>query len=209
MAYVAISGSLVSDVRSVISNMQRKELAAIGPIPPLDGTEPFIDLGIWGRYLHLKSQMPAEWKGQMTSVRLRIQLEDGAWQGDVNTKNVVEVPPRYSQYSPTTISVHYQDNLLKPVVDSVSQQRDCNARWKKVEEQVVPFLEKCRSLNEALKLWPDLRMYIPREYLDRVERKVERSKADSAAAQEALKNIDTDTVVAAAVIARISRDNET
>jgi hypothetical protein len=62
-------------------------------------------------------------------------------------------------------------------------------------------LGACKSLNEALKLWPDVRIYIPKEFLERVERKVERTTNSGGA--EAIKKVDTDAAVSAAAIARM------
>jgi sugar-specific transcriptional regulator TrmB len=76
------------------------------------------------------------------------------------------------------------------------------ARWLKVRKQIVNFLKSCKSLNEALKLWPDVRIYIPDEFIKRVERKVEREVSISKAAS-ALANVDTDAAISAAMTARL------
>jgi hypothetical protein len=64
----------------------------------------------------------------------------------------------------------------------------------------MAFLGKCKSLNEALKLWPGVKMYIPREYIERVERKVERKVRE----KEILEDTPVDTLTAAAIAARLS-----
>ena len=67
----------------------------------------------------------------------------------------------------------------------------------------MKFLEACKSLNEGLKLWPDLKYYIPEQYLKKVAEKVEKKKRPSEAL-DALKEIDVDQIVANAVMARMA-----
>lgn len=204
MAYVAISNELRESVRSGIRAMARRELDTIGSVPKLQGTEPFIEKTLWGQHLPLKSQIPGEWKKQCTHVNVRIGFPDGgAWQDSLALNTVAEAPPNYDFYRTPKVQLQHDDPAVKEIVDRISNRRDAEKRWREVETHVLGFLDKCKSLNEGLKLWPDLRMYIDKHYLDRVERKVERSKEASQAA-EVLKNIDTSQVVAAAVIARMS-----
>lgn len=208
MAYVAISNELQSAVRDGIRAMHRKELAAVGEVPCLEGTEPFVEKALWGKYAHLKPMMPAEWKKKANSITMRITFPEGAWQEYVSLKAPQEAPPTYNTYDQPKVIFSHDDPTLTSFVSVITNRQDAHKRWKGVEEQVMQFLTNCRSLNEGLKLWPDLRMYVPKQYLDRVERKVERSKDESNAAREALKNIDTNQVVAAAVIARISSSSD-
>jgi hypothetical protein len=203
MAYVAISGELIDSVRRGIQSMARKELDTIGEVPKLQGTEPFIEQALWGPYAHLKGQMPKEWLRSCGAITLNIQFPDGAWQEAVSLNTAADAPPNFNSYNTPKVRLQQDDPAIASIVERVGNRNDANKRWRTVESQVINFLQKCRSLNEGLKLWPDLRMYIPKSYLDRVERKVERTKESSQAA-ETLKAIDTNQVVAAAVIARMS-----
>jgi hypothetical protein len=204
MAYVAISGELLNTVRAGIQMMARKELDTVGEVPKLEGTESFVEPALWGPYAHLRSQMPKEWKRTAGSITLRIQFPDSVWQEAVPFKNGVEAPPSYSPYDAQKVTVLHDLPEIAPIVTAISNRRDAKRRWDGVERQVMDFINKCKSLNEALKLWPDLRMYIPKPYLDRVERKVERTKDTANAAMDVLKSMNTDEIVAAAVIARMS-----
>jgi hypothetical protein len=93
--------------------------------------------------------------------------------------------------------------------DSVAEIR---GRWLKVYEQVTAFLKANTTLNKALELWPDVRVYIPEEYLERVARKTERTatgtpvprvKPSEQEALEALKAVDTTLALSSAVSARL------
>jgi hypothetical protein len=72
-------------------------------------------------------------------------------------------------------------------------------KWKNTEEQVVMFLGKCKSLNEAIKLWPQVALYIDDEDLERFNRKVERK-----AREDVLQGINTDELTAHAIAAKLS-----
>lgn len=75
--------------------------------------------------------------------------------------------------------------------------------WRSRTVELTSFLNKCKSLNEALKLWPAFAMYVSRSYIDRVESKVERSTPTNKAA-EALETIATEELTAAAMAARLA-----
>jgi uncharacterized protein YdaU (DUF1376 family) len=84
---------------------------------------------------------------------------------------------------------------------------DINSRWSKVQADVSKFLESCKSLNEAVKLWPDIKLYVPEQYIKRLNESVAREKKaqEANAALEALQSIDTDFAVAAVVGARMAQ----
>jgi len=58
-----------------------------------------------------------------------------------------------------------------------------------------------------LKLWPDLKLYIPNEFIARVERKAAKAEKSESSAASILAGINTEEIHAAAVIARMSGAN--
>jgi hypothetical protein len=144
---------------------------------------------------------------------------------DLNLSYTLDDSPDADRYS-TTFTVRYSDQLMAPPGTSsyrhdigipvntcpIPQAEDylkwskematIEMRWGKVREQIVAFLKSCKSLNQALKLWPDVRIYIPDEFIKRAERKVEREVTMSRAAN-ALANVDTDAAISAAMTARM------
>jgi DNA polymerase elongation subunit (family B) len=93
--------------------------------------------------------------------------------------------------------------LLIEARDLAVLRRECSKRWTKVQDQVLKFLGSCKSLNEAIKLWPDVRRYIPKDYLKRVDTKVEKTKTKSSGA-DALAGMDMDMVNTSLVLARMA-----
>lgn len=215
MAFVGISYNLSQDVTTKIYKMRDAEIASLGIRPSekisLQGSEAWLHEAIWGEHIALRNMVPAEWCENVSSV---------------DTYVLVGAPPEVRRYGvslffaekislrPGLDSRRYSvtmrfdsvDSLpleLKPYVEWCVRCSDVTSRWDKVRTQVVDFLNNCKSLNEALKLWPDLRVYIPEAYLERVDRKAERQKVESKAA-ETLAKINTDEIMAAAVIGRIA-----
>jgi hypothetical protein len=204
MAYVAISNELQTAVVHGIRAMAHRELTTIGAVPKLKGTEAFVTEALWGDYVALRQQMPPDWKRKADRILVRIQFGESVHQETMFMQAEQEAPPRYDPYNPPRVTVDQAHPDIAEIARVLSNVRDAKKRWQDVEQQVLQFLRQCKSLNEGLKLWPDLRMYIPKDYLQRIERKVERPKEGNAAALDTLKSINTDQIVAAAVIARMS-----
>lgn len=212
MAYVAISGNLVASVKNHMDRMYEKDKNSI---PVVDSTldvntvpNDIVDK-VWGDYLHLANQMPQDWKAYRDEVNLRVEMprEDGTSYKIDRTMRLVGgirmmCPPNTPNYG-FRIELPADHELMAEYVEYKKQIDEVTLRWKKVATEIVKFLQNCKSLNEALKLWPDVRIYIPNEFIVRVEHKVERSAATSTAL-DVLKSIDTDGAVAAAVGARLA-----
>lgn len=88
---------------------------------------------------------------------------------------------------------------------------ECIIRWNTVARQISTFLDSCKSLNEALKLLPDIERYVPPYYLERVGEKRGTSSAKKtdeearkAEVLAALKAVDIDTVRTSEVLARMA-----
>lgn len=208
MAYVGISGDFIQAVKREISRMQDAEQNAfIEPerevhvhVAPHD----IVQL-VWGQYIGLRDQMPKEWLVEAHSVDMRVKLEHESEKCDsmytVKFTEPMLSPPGYSRYRHDIYVAEDAYPPMAAVVKYTREMMEIRVRWKKVNRQIVDFLQSCKSLNEALKLWPAVSVYIPKPYLDRIERKVER-EVKASAAQQALAGVDTDAAIAAATTAR-------
>ena len=205
MAYVAISAELRDSVRRNISSMKRRELGAAPGYKQTEVvrshqiTQQHYELA-WGEYLPLKAQIPQHWCRRSCSLELKCEraIDD---ETSVSAHMTFEfpdylvAPPSSDNYMRKTVSEDFPG--MKELLDNAVAQHEIEMRWNKVQEQVTKFINNCKSLNEALKLWPDVKLYIPQNYLERVEQKVVKPKESQAA--EILKQIDTDTATAAVV----------
>ncbi len=102
----------------------------------------------------------------------------------------------------TVFEPNWDEPELSVLKDHLTKLIDIKLRWKETDVKIVNFLQACKSLNEAVKLWPDVKMYLSKQDIDRME--VKREKVKESKALEALKQLDTDTLVSNVVIARMS-----
>jgi hypothetical protein len=210
MAYVAISGNLISNVSHKIDNLKRAEIKAIPEVSnheKLHEAPEDLVLLVWGEHNHLRNVIPTQWTKTRDDIKLRVNWTTPEGKEDYMIYNVelgkkIVCPPDAGGYSHTVL-VDESYHMMSEYVAYYKQVHDIEARWDKVQAQILQFLKGCKSLNEALKLWPDVRIYIHSEDLARVDKKVERSVASNSAL-DILKSIDTDGAVAAAVGARLA-----
>lgn len=215
MAYVAISKELQSDVEAKIRNMHHAEKAQI-PEPAqelvIQHDDPMALEFIWGNHLHLKDAIPDEWCTMTETIRLKSEAKAIAGRSAsvefilrANRTKFRTPQTSVSTYSglvignlPTTHPLIVDLWLYAEAVSTVHE------RWKKIRIDVMAFLTSAKSLNEALKLWPALSLYIPERYLNKVAEKKEKASATPSAAAAMLASIDTGGITAAAVSARMS-----
>jgi hypothetical protein len=212
MAYVGISHELLSGVKDKVRGMKDKERNAFAAPPQtlevVSAPQEVIDL-FWGEHAHLMRLLPEDWLVKNTAIDLNMfcDTEDGTQSRAIFTikySNPVYAPPNVSSYRHdiTVPNDEFPIPQAEPYFKWFKEMTAIECRWAKVRNQIVDFLKSCKSLNEALKLWPDVRIYIPDEFIKRVERKVEREATTSRAAA-ALANVDTDAAISAAMTARL------
>lgn len=222
MAYVALSRGLLTEIKNKIAEMKHAEEKALPESPvevygrtaankPLDS---WIEETIWDGAMHLKPLLPPSWiiKVEKFDLIIRMKREDGGTTTVGSHRfsgSAYEMPAYYRNlYSPdivvtVTPEMAATNPFFKECVDYAVKRKEVEKRWDDVKAAVFDYLGKCKSLNQAIKLWPGIAHYVPKAYVERVEEKVER-KASEVEAQDSLKSIDTDAIEAAAVIARLS-----
>lgn len=218
MAYVAISRQLISDTMDNIRQMSNKEINALDSVPQQAHTgvdDPVAVNLIWGAHSHLRTQMPEEWTERFETINIRINYKhnesDNYTSFQLRPTNAGErfTVPRTGQhgYNDARYTIDEDHGIAKTVaaawLEKVRQQHDVKHKWDTVKDQVRKFLESTKSLNEGLKLWPALALYIDDQYIDRVSNNVKREKTASRA-EEILASIDTDSITAAAVSAKLT-----
>ena len=218
MAFVAISQKLREDVRYQIRGKQNQELALIPKpvIPIVQPDDPRLIQRFWGEYAHLRTQVPIEWCKKIDNLQFQTQYEREPGNPDsVHTLNVaVGIAGGYTRGAPNCET--YYPRVVVPAdapevaeyVAAAQQEWAVVSKWNKVSTDVMNFLTSCKSLNEALKLWPDVRIYVPQQYIDKAEEKAVKAKAAESRAMEVLKQIDTDHAVSSAVMVRILQANK-
>lgn len=211
MAYVAINPAFLSRVEAKIQSMCEAEIKTLGemPIPQLtDKSEFFLD-NVWGEHKHLYALMPSEYKNNFPEWRININIRiadnEHSLSITIPTKHMKDAyPPNHSWYSHREVDANPEKYPeIVPLVEHLKARAEINVRWTNVDSKVIDFLKECKSLNEAIKLWPDLKVYIDEADMKRLD--VKHAKSDRASkAAEVLAGMDTDELMGAAVIARLS-----
>ena len=219
MATVGITKELRDRTKAVIDVMRKAERR--NDIPEMDkditvDASYLYNLGMWGAHIHLINQVPKDWLIKVTDANVMLIGDD---ENGARIKAVARFTcmkdayhrPANSYYSriDSTLTIdqlrampeetvgraellkRWDDTMIATVID---------ARWEKIKVEVDEFLTKCKSLNEAVKLFPGVRMYIDRDDIQRLERKLERPSQRKAIVQ----GVDTDGLTAAAIAAKLS-----
>lgn len=206
--YVSISKTLTDNTKNQIRSMQDREInTLVEPQIKLLGNEEFIDNLVWGKHLGLKYTIPQEWKSKTSSLNLQYEYEPGKSHSmTLHCQSSFETPPEFSRYEHIKLSTEDVPAFLLPMSEYLTTKREINERWGVVRKQVISFLEAAKSLNEALKLWPDLAHYIDKASLAKVATKVTKtggSAAEPSRAAEMLKSMDTEGAIAAVIVNRM------
>lgn len=214
MATVGITRELRQRVGNIIEKMRRAEIAA--DLPDYEKTYSMdaahlYHIGCWGaEHLHLLDKTPKEWLAPQKTVSISIT--------DNNAKTRIEFAgvsgwarPATDYWNKPGSSITLDE--LKALPDDIVGKAEAlkrwddhlialemTERWSKVATDIDGFLSKCKSLNEAVKLFPTVRMYIDKSDIERLERKNERP----AQRRAIVENYDTGELTAAAMAAKLA-----
>lgn len=215
MAYVAISNNLMNSTMDNIMKMNSKDKSSLADIPndiQLNADDQLATEMSWGTNKHLRSVIPEDWTQTVRNIYVRIEVPDDnkPWTTDFYIRaksDPFRVPNlRSNGYDSITTHIKADHSFAQTVaarhLDAQKQMREIDNKWAKIKSEVREFLNASKSLNEALKLWPALALYIDKEYIERVNTNAKREATVSKAAQ-ILAGINTDNITAAAVSARL------
>jgi hypothetical protein len=221
--YVSISKDLIHRVENKISRMQKAEIEA--SIPNIDKTmvvdaSSIYNKAAFGEHLHLLDIIPKEWVKEKNEAVISIEFKANSEDTEPNRHVSIRFSGMTAAYCPPSPGEYYgynnstkiklEDVLAfaestpgrQEIIDRVNDAKvmfEINVRWAKIRGDIVGFLKKCKSLNEAVKLLPTIKMYADKDDIERLERKVDRAPR-----QDIVLDIDVDTITASAVAARMS-----
>lgn len=217
MATVFVTKDLRSRVHNRIGNMRDRELQTlcpkIGTNISLDASYLF-NLASWGKeHYHLLRLTPKDWLYAPENVSLYI-LDDATKQKcRMRFVGVTDARPRPSNnrysYDESTIRIEDLRALPEETVgrtealeywDSFIEHCDITQRWEKIRTDVDNFLQKCKSVNEGVKLFPNIRMYLHSEDIERLDKPVVRKASER---QDIVADLDVSELTAAAMSAKL------
>lgn len=220
MATVYITQELKQRTKDVINKMCKREISS--DVPNYDATQQveatqLYHMGCWGKdNMHLLNVIPKDWLRVETTATIRVTGQDDngneisfgqsfesksrAFYGRPSTDywNRAECMLTIAQIREMPEETLGRAELLRRWENEIVV-RDIKARWSKVSDDITGFLDKCKSLNEAVKLFPTIRMYLHGDDIERLDRKVERPSQR----KKLVEDVDTDGLTAAAIAAKL------
>ena len=220
MAYVAITDRLVNDVSNKIGVMRTAEINAM-PDPQPTITEIIRDPAVTAMVVEKMWEPVADIRGRLeaydreVTVRIKVKHrstnDDGAVVNHLMTEFDVKakvpcIVAVEDGYYPRAKYLMFSDcdERFASVWEMQSNRREASDRWEAVSKQVTEFLKSCKSLNEAVKLWPDVTRYISKDDMDRLEKNAPKAQKEVSKAMEALKAMDLDAINASTELARMA-----
>jgi hypothetical protein len=224
MAYVAISQDLRNRVKNRIHTMRNNEIKQT--LPELEknyniDAHQIYNYGCWGKeHMHLITVIPKDWLCEEKSGTVHV-VGDADLNGDGNFERVKAAinfgtmvgayrRPSTDYWNKSSAEVDIND--LMHMASTTPGRDECIARyndavesakmmrrWAKVETEIMAFLDRVKSLNEAVKLFPGIKLYLDKDDVARMERKV-----DKRPREELVADIDLGQLTAAAVVAQLN-----
>lgn len=220
MATVMITKQLLVDVKRKIDKAHQAEYRETCPLlgqnSNIDASDLF-NQACWGDHLHLLREIPTDWLKEAATASILCTAAPGVLDPKLEVRtNVVfagmrsaywRPTPAIGSYYPTAPTIeltweqlHERQHLTGAAhcIESLRQAKlglGIAQKYEALWHQLCAFLGRCRSLNEAVKTMPSIRLYLESEYIERLERKVERAKpAKDTRAVELLEGVDVDVV---------------
>jgi hypothetical protein len=222
MAYVRKTDMLVNDV---IEHVQAMSRAAQHPYDDTleVGTPEYNDMrkatvsATWKSAPELEGKLPDDWCG--TPHRVNVNLRDtnnnsvARFGVENSTANPMRLSPEYRTSFPhVDVSVDDLTGAAKTWINEMAgkqeQRLEIIDKFKVVKDQLASFMRQHASLNAMLTEMPELEMYVPDRYMQKVRAKsAPRAKVERPTNVEDL-NIDVDALAAAAITHRMVTAND-
>ena len=224
MATVYVTKELKDRVRNNINTMRVAEINS--DLPGYD-REHLIDashiyhLGCWGKeHMHLLNVTPKDWLACNESVNTHVaapHIDANGNSGELvfsvkfRNKDSFYCRPSTDYWNRVHSRVTLEEVTALPEetlgrAEILQRYEDekvligINSRWETVQTNIMEFLDKCKSLNEAVKLFPTITMYLHQDDISRLNRKVERTAQRRAIVAE----VDVEGITAAAIAAKLT-----
>jgi hypothetical protein len=210
MALVRISKNLIADVRKRVDDVAARTfetaVAPKNPVTKTDNLDVLFDASeraIWKEHLHLKSIVPPGWLVKKDRIDLKIMKGGTQLYPEMQVNRVVICPPNTPGYSyvDVRLDVSQIPQALSDEIDAYNTEcMEHNTKFGKVREQILAYLNSRKSLNDALKAYPDLALYVPKHYIETVNRKTDRAAAQAKEQVTGEVTIDRDLITSTGVV---------
>lgn len=219
MAYVRKTQTMINDIVENIDRMRDREMENY-PNERLhvEGVEKEqVTSMFWKEHPQLMSLMPPKWCETTSQITLKVEYPDGSKEinfgSSTNSKDeLFKLPPNMSSWNAKiecALSDLNAGNLASRVADAIvkkDKRLEIRQRFTEIRMQLRKLLEQHNSLNTALKTLPELALYVPQKYINRVNEKEIRERNTQAKTDTTVEEleIDVDKLVATAIASRLN-----
>lgn len=221
MAYVRKTETLIEDITRNVRNMKDRALQdyasnniEVGSSLH-DAAREAIDVAAYKDAPELRGKLPASWLKKKERMRLAIRVSDGMkLDVHVNARDDAPflVPAHLDEgYYSSTVEVSRDDcnHVLKAWVDGegdrAKQRQTIAEQYTNVERQLVAFMRQHASLNSAIKEMPEIEMYVPSQYMEKLrEATAPRQKKPEQQSLVDEMQIDRDAIASIAIAHRLT-----
>lgn len=219
MAYVRKTDTLVYGIKNTVEQMQRKAQAPYEEHSVEQGTPAYKELcrvmlqAAWAEAPDLKSAMPPAWCSRSDRADLHIAMPNGPVEGvRMNAPANAEFhwPPNFSSYSPD-VKIHYSQlgddatTWFDKRDERKAKHTEIRDKYVAIRDKLEAFMGQHASLNSALKAMPELELYVPEDFMERIRAKTPPRAAKAAAPSVAEElDIDVNELTSLGVAHRIS-----
>ena len=224
--YVPIGAGVIADTKRKIRNLQNAEMQSL-PDPTLVKTRLVTDPllltlimdKLWRKLADLRERLdvPEYRHPRQVEVGVRYhtsETEPGSglpYKLSTFTANSLDVPCFHGisreRYDFPRIKVKF-DTTEHPdfpeLVAAEIARFECIERWDAVNKEIVAFLGKCKSANEAVKLYPEIVRYMPEDTMAKINKKTARGERTESEAAAMLKGLNKDNINVSTVLARMA-----
>jgi len=191
--YVRKTMTLVEDIGYSVDAMKHNQIKKTYKGTSIELDTPLhhdvrkvIENVLWKEAPDLKDKMPENWCKMEDNVQATFYGSPPPSVGipvnfETPIDNKIKLPPTYSRYS-SDCQIHDEDvtPLIREWLEDIKIQsknkRETEDMFDKIKTQLTSFMDKHASLNTAIKEMPELEMYVPQPYLDKLAEETVRSK---------------------------------
>lgn len=185
MAYVRKTDTLVYGIKNTVEKMQYKAQAPYEENSVEQGTPAYKELcrvmlqAAWAEAPELKSAMPPAWCSRTERADLHILMPSGVRERvRLNSPANAEFhwPPNFSSYIPD-VKIDYSQlgDEATAWFDKRDERKAKHAeirdKYRAIRDKLEAFMGQHASLNSALKAMPELELYVPEEFMERIRAK--------------------------------------
>ncbi len=217
--YVRKTQTLITDIEHEVYKMQQSAVSKLTSENDVEVGTPLhaeiktaVEDVLWQLAPDLKDKMPKEWLSDETSVSVDFPSEEHRtirYSFASQNGDEIKLPPKFHRWD----DVHIPQKHWTPLIrEWLSSQHNAHVERQKIVDsyhtissQLTSFMAKHASLNTALKEMPELKLYVPNHYIDKVEKKENRIKAKpSAPTTNDDVEVDVDALTRAAIAHRVT-----